>query len=119
MNISIKGLPELEKILGAMTPDTNNAVETKLKTIVLDLQGKSQLLAPVDTGDLRGSAHSEVNGTDGIVYFDEVYALRQHEEVEFQHPKGGQSKFLQVPYQENKDQYIDALKNAVKKAVKA
>lgn len=91
-----------------------------------DLAGKAQQLAPVDEGTLRGSASITllVNGTrfdgsgakaaaesavraaalagrpitlDAEVSFNTVYAARQHEELDWEHPRGGQAKYLEGP----------------------
>lgn len=57
--------------------------------------------APVDEGDLRRSA-SAVNlsglGTiQAAVTFNRPYAVRQHEELGYRHPKGGKAKYLEDP----------------------
>ena len=117
MKIQIVGMDKLQKTLNNMSPKVYNAVEKELKIITLDLQGKAQQLAPVDTGDLKGSAFADVSGPVGTVGFTEPYALRQHESMGFKHPKGGEAKYLENPYKENKDKYIDAIKDAAKKAV--
>lgn len=117
VKVQIKGLKELEAKLSRMSPDTNKAAERALLIVVTDLRGKAADLAPVDTGDLRGSAFAEVNGLQGVTGFQEVYALKQHEHVEYRHPKGGQALYLEEPYQNNRDKYIDYIGKAVKEAV--
>jgi len=74
--------------------------------------------APVDLGPLRGSGFVDVGGakiahgnadgsitvtgtapsgaTSATIGFDEIYAHRQHEEVGWNHPKGGQAKYLET-----------------------
>lgn len=92
------------------------------------LLGQSVQLAPVREGTLRGSAQLAliVNGNryDGAgaleaaivaakaaiavgkltvsaeVSFNTVYAARQHEELTWNHPKGGQAKYLEQPAHE-------------------
>ena len=115
--VKIEGMDEFRQVIKDMPEETANEIEKELVKICLSLQGKAQLLAPVDKGDLRGSAYSEVNGLDGIVGFATDYALKQHEEMGYNHPKGGQAKYLEQPYKENVDKYIEALRNAIKKAV--
>lgn len=74
-----------------------------------DLLGKSQRFAPVREGTLRASGELEVNvtaaGAEAIVSFNEVYAARQHEETEWEHPKGGQAKFLEQPLRDSAHTY--------------
>ena len=113
----IDGLDEFNAYLKNATPQTKNAIIHELKIIAADLQGKAQRLAPVDSGDLRGSGFSEVDGLDATVGFTEPYALRQHEEMDYAHPRGGQAKYLETPYKENLNKYKDALGDAVKGAV--
>lgn len=107
-----------------------------LKRIGFDLQGKSQRRAPIgETGDLRGSAFSRVtpgvNGPTLEVGFEGLpYIIPQHEggwqnfmgrygPVRIQnHPHGGESKFLENPWLENKRQYKDALRDAVTRGLR-
>lgn len=92
--------------------------------------GDAQRRAPVDEGTLRGSAELAlvVNGSSfsgsGMVEaataaalaastgrrrvritaelsFNTVYAARQHEELDWNHPKGGEAKYLQKAIQDN------------------
>ena len=46
------------------------------------------------------------------------YALRQHEELGYNHPKGGQAKFLEQPFAENEQKYIDMLKSIPDEALR-
>lgn len=78
---------------------------------------ESQKKAPVETGDLRGSLEIEMNGTvigkgnsgggvevisaplensiSGKVSYNTPYAAAQHEHTEYDHPHGGQAKYLE------------------------
>ena len=55
--------------------------------------------APFRDGDLRNSANTQpVPGSEGLaqaVSFNIVYARRQHEETTWNHPRGGQAKYLE------------------------
>jgi hypothetical protein len=117
MNIVLEGVDELNKILKSIPARCNKAVNKALKKITEDLKGKAQRLAPVDLGDLRGSAFAEVNDLDGTVGFTEPYATRQHEEISYNHPKGGEPKYLEKPYKANRDKYIKAIGDAIKNEV--
>ena len=70
---------------------------------------ESQTLVPVDTGVLRGSmdisrqkSFTQKTTTAVISYGGPAapYALIQHENMEFEHPNGGQAKYLEQPFLE-------------------
>ena len=88
----------------------------KVTQIALDLQAKSAKLAPVDIGDLRNNCNADLSKANGnkasaTVGYSLPYALRQHEELDYNHPKGGQAKFLEQPFLENEKKYIDKIEN--------
>lgn len=94
-----------------------------VKAIALDLQGKSAKLAPVDTGDLRNNCNADLrkasgNNASATVGYSLPYALRQHEELGYNHPKGGQAKFLEQPFLESEKKYIDKIKAIPKEVLK-
>jgi len=106
----------LDKQLANALKRNPKVTANTVKAIALDLQGKSAKLAPVDTGDLRNNCNadlSKVNGSkaSATVGYSLPYALRQHEELGYNHPKGGQAKFLEQPFLENEKKYIDKIKN--------
>jgi hypothetical protein len=141
----------------------NSAVTTKIvKEIALDLAERSAELAPLESGDLRDNCHADLNSViiyenqkvtgapskdtlkpTAIVGYSLPYALRQHEDLSYDHNRsdgrkventirhktddgktteyrssstvnvvpGGQAKFLEQPFLENEQKYIDKLKN--------
>lgn len=115
----------------------NPTVTTKtVRDIVLDLAGRSARRAPVDTGDLRNNCSATVNGSEVFknqaacgtvnpsqrveaeVGYSLPYALRQHEELNYNHPKGGEPKFLENPYLEKEQDYINILKSIPEEVLK-
>lgn len=121
INIEIEGMDELKAVLQKIPEAVRDAAENSFRKSILDLQGKAQILAPIDLGDLRGSAYSDVGftewGLEAVVGFTEPYALLQHEDMEFNHPKGGQAKYLEQPLKENIVQYTADLSETIKKAM--
>lgn len=61
--------------------------------------GGAQRRAPIAEGTLRGSGRSELivvgDEASAQISFSTPYAARQHEETEWQHLKGGESKYLE------------------------
>lgn len=77
---------------------------------VFDIQGEAIRRAPINTGYLRSDTQVEGQpplpsvifdiertrlGLKGTIVFLAEYAEVQHETLSFQHPKGGQAKFLE------------------------
>ena len=101
--------------------------------------------APVDTGTLRRSGTVTVGGLpdevqvyeaaksgtemkdafpdkigkEKAVYvsFNTPYARRQHEELGYNHPRGGKAKYLEDPFNQNKDKVLKYAEKQVKKAL--
>ncbi|WP_202865060.1 hypothetical protein [Serinicoccus sediminis] len=60
---------------------------------------ESRANAPIDEGTLRGTGAVYHDGLTATVGFDGPYAARQHEELDWHHPRGGQAKYLEEPMQ--------------------
>lgn len=106
------------EILNAISEELDRA----LMTCAADLQNKSANRAPIDTGKLRESCvidDSEEN-TVKVGYSPEVddYSVVQHEHLEFKHPRGGEAKYLENPFNENAQRYIDAIGEAIGGTIK-
>jgi len=102
--------------------------------------------APVDTGTLRRSGTVTVGklpdgekvykaaesgtemkdafpnkiGKEKAVYisFNTPYAIRQHEELDYEHPRGGKAKYLETPFNANKKKVIKYADKQIRKALK-
>lgn len=107
-----------------------------MQDCVLDLSAQSAKRAPIETGDLRSNCHGTVQGetvflerkktaspiapalrVNGVVGYSLPYALRQHEELTFKHPKGGEAKFLERPFRENSARYVQRFQRIVKDVI--
>lgn len=118
MIISVDGVPGLMAALKKMASASEPAAHAALEKIVSDLEGKAVELAPVKIGDLRRSSFSEVEGLEGTVGFTEVYATRQHEHVEYVHPKGGQAKYLSGPLEQSEGLYVAMIEKKIAEVAK-
>lgn len=112
----LEGLEELTRIFNDKLKKVKRYTAKAMQDVTLDLRSKSVQLAPIETGDLRGSGYSSVseNGDTvvGEVGFAEEYAWQQHEDLSYKHPLGGQAKYLEQPFDENAEKYITHLKNS-------
>jgi hypothetical protein len=52
----------------------------------------------------------------GIVGFNTVYALAQHERMDYEHPKGGKAKYLEDPLKQQGARYIDHMATRMREA---
>ena len=97
-------------------------ITREFRNIAKDLEDKAVDLAPVDEGDLRESSTFEVESSrtevTSYIGFDEEYALRQHENTTFKHPKGGQAKFLETPLKSGANKYKEQIGDAVKEGLR-
>jgi hypothetical protein len=69
------------------------------KALMEDVKDKAVEYCPLDKGDLRNSARVAYYGTSTVCYFEEPYALIQHENLEYRH-RVGQAKYLERAFNE-------------------
>lgn len=90
------------KPFGDVTRDKlAKATSHALYLALAEIQSTAVNLAPIEEGTLRTSATIDVpiaKGTrvGGGLSFPIVYAAVQHESEHFNHPRGGQAKYLQT-----------------------
>lgn len=129
--------------LDRIVEDVETVSTEAVADIALDCLGRSVERAPVETGDLRGSGFAEVNGAtvamgnekggidvrgtpgepagnvvEAAIGFTAPYAFVQHEHTEFNHPLGGQAKYLESVVVENADKWANHLAEKSKKALR-
>ena len=75
--------------------------------------------APVLTGTLRGSAAVEIDAGALVaaVSFNTPYAVRQHEELGYSHPKGGKAKYLEDPFNHEQSTMQTMIANSIREAL--
>lgn len=114
-NFNITGLDELNRNLQKLRQQTDVEVKKELSDIALDFASKSSNAAPVKLGDLRGELAVPRKIQNGYVIGSSLpYTREQHEHIEYHHPLGGGPKFLERPFNENKDKYIKAIEEVIK-----
>lgn len=65
--------------------------------------GEANRLVPLDEGTLERSGTVTVNGLEGAISYDTVYAVRQHEELTWRHLPGRSAKYLEIPMNTERD----------------
>ena len=121
MSVKITGIDKAVKAFNKRLDNVKRYTPKAMEDVVADLHRRSAEQAPLDTGDLRGSAAHEVDTgpsrTVGQVSFSAPYAMVQHEHTEYNHPKGGNAKYLESPLKQNTGKYVKYLADSAKKAV--
>jgi hypothetical protein len=74
---------------------------------------------PIDTGTLRRSGAVMDAPTEGVVYvsFNTPYAVKQHEDLTLNHPRGGKAKYLEDPFKRNVGQVQRLVADRVRQAL--
>lgn len=131
----LKGLKDTTESLQNAVDDIEHGSVVGLADALLYVGTESQQKAPVDTGDLRGSVLVELDGaklaegiknggitmsgsipdsaTVGSVSYNTPYAANQHEHTEYDHPRGGQAKYLESVLIENKDRILHLIAGGI------
>lgn len=106
-NLNIKGLKELNVNLNKLAKTAPKAAEEEIADIALDFASKASNAAPIEFGDLRGdlATPKKINNLSWKVGSSLPYTRRQHEHLEYKHPRGGGAKFLEYPFKENVKAY--------------
>ena len=71
-------------------------------------------------GNEMKDAFPEKIGKEKAVYisFNTPYARRQHEELDYEHPRGGKAKYLEDPFHRNKKKVVKYAELKIKKALR-
>lgn len=73
--------------------------------------------APLEEGDLARSGEVSTDRSDNAaaVSYDRPYAVRQHEELTWQHNAGKKAKYLEDPMNEERDTMLAIIAQAARK----
>lgn len=83
------------------------------------LEAEAAARAPIRDGLLRtNTSVTMVSDTSARVAFHQVYAARQHEETSWNHPKGGQAKYLESAANDLKHRLAATIANHVKGVIR-
>lgn len=127
----LKGLNDIIESLQEEIDKLQTQSVKGLETALLYVAKESQKKAPVEFGDLRGSVLVEMDNTviaegnegggltvtgetpenavSGSVSYNTPYAANQHEHTEYDHPLGGQAKYLESVLTGDQDKILDII----------
>ncbi len=80
----------------------------------------AQVYEAAESGSDMKDAFPGPEGKEKAVYisFNTPYARRQHEELGYQHPRGGKAKYLEDPFNRNKKKVFKYADEQIRKALK-
>ena len=78
-------------------------------------------LVPLREGTLErsGVASSDAGALRAAVSYDTVYAVIQHEAMDFSHPRGRQAKYLEQPLNSERGKVLDIIAREIKSSLGA
>lgn len=82
--------------------------------------GASRAIVPLEEGTLErsGVASVDANELTGAVSYDTVYAVPQHENLDWQHDEGRSAKYLEIPMTEESDTVAELVAAEIRKALR-
>lgn len=83
------------------------------------LLAESRKLVPIEEGTLERSGTVSVDAANlqAAVAYDTPYAVRQHEELGYQHDRGRQAKYLEQPANSERPMMLRIIGQAIKKDI--
>lgn len=114
----ISGLKEVYKNLNITEEEIIKAALKGQKALALNILGESQKLVPVDTSTLKRSGHVSTERNITTISYNTPYALKQHEDASLNHPKGGEAKYLEKPFNEKVQDMENFISTEVYKAMR-
>jgi hypothetical protein len=101
------------------TPFESGTLRRSGTVTVGGLPDGAQVYEAAESGSDMRNAFPEKTGKEKAVYisFNTPYARRQHEELDYEHPRGGKAKYLEDPFNRNKKKVLQYAEKQVKKAL--
>jgi len=102
------------------TPIDTGTLRRSGTVTVGGLPDGAQVYEAAESGSDMKDAFPGPEGNEKAVYisFNTPYARRQHEELGYQHPRGGKAKYLEDPFNRNKKKVLKYADERIRKALK-
>ena len=102
------------------TPIDTGTLRRSGTVTVGKLPDSARIYEAAESGNEMKDAFPENIGKEKAVYisFNTPYARRQHEELDYEHPRGGKAKYLEDSFNRNKQKVLKYVDLQVKKALK-
>jgi threonine synthase len=118
--IQIDGFKELYQKMGLLEEEIDAAAIKGVRKLANVILGESQKLVPVETGTLKNSGTVSLDKKNKIatISYNTPYARKQHEDNTLKHPRGGQAKYLERPFNEKSDELETYVGNEIDKVLR-
>ena len=102
------------------TPIDTGTLRRSGTVTVGKLPDSARIYEAAEAGNEMKDAFPEKIGKEKAVYisFNTPYARRQHEELGYNHPRGGKAKYLEDPFNRNKKKVLKYADKQIRKALK-
>ena len=102
------------------TPVDTGTLRRSGTVTVGKLPDGARVYEAAEAGTEHKDAFKEELGKEKAVYisFNTPYARRQHEELDYQHSVGGKAKYLEDPFNRNKQKVLKLADKHIKKALR-
>ena len=102
------------------TPIDTGTLRRSGTVTVGKLPDSARIYEAAEAGNEMKDAFPEKIGKEKAVYisFNTPYARRQHEELGYNHPRGGKAKYLEDPFNRNKEKVLKYADKQIRKALK-
>lgn len=117
LDLRLEGLAAVKKGLKALGKKYPFATGHAIYAEGYEIQREATRRAPVETTRLRVSAYTTVPKPSDIIVetgFGTEYAIAQHEGLTFNHPRGGQAKYLESTINDRSAGMLKRLRDYIK-----
>lgn len=106
--------------IAAARTGTQQGAARGLRLAAEHLLTESRALVPIEEGTLERSGVASVDEGDltAAVSYDQPYAVRQHEELNYRHDAGRQAKYLEQPARAEAGTMLDIIAAQVRRALR-
>jgi hypothetical protein len=91
----------------------DDAIEDAMLLGMEHVLDESNRIVPHEFGDLERAGEASADGRKGAVSYESVYAVPQHERLDFKHSPGRRAKFLEIAARESADDVAAIIANAL------
>jgi len=126
LRLEVKGVDQVVRAMRDYSRRYPKQTAKALYTEGFGVQGLAMRLAPVEFAVLRASAYTApptlMGGTKSIEVetgFGTEYAVKQHENLGYRHPRGGQAKYLETALKQRLAGMLPRLRSAIEAMAKA